>query len=241
MKIRGERTGDHPENDISTKPHYSLTIEESHHGEQAVNSQSGGGSGSNVNTQLSTSAGSLFAIGLNNYTDWGMYAGPLSYNATINVQSAPVLIVYNVTSGYANQYNVTADDQAIKSFITDGSDSDGWGISHVYIPSGISSLSFKSPYGIALFHGSKTLSYKLASLTVEHDGHVFIVTDTTDRYTKITKNGVIISNNTAASSNDVLTTIYTYSSGWGMSYGDIPVQAGDELEFASSNAYAVIY
>lgn len=169
-----------------------------------------------------------------------MYAAPLNFATTINVQSAPILIVYNVTAGYANQYDVTADGQSIKSFINDGSGSDGWGISHAYIQSGTNSLSFRSPYGVALFHGSKTFSYKLASLTAERDGHVFVVTDTTDRYTTITKNGITISSD-AANANDVMRTLSSYTNGWGMSYGDIPVEAGDQLTFRSSNEYAVIY
>ena len=70
------------------------------------------------------------------------------------------------------------------------------------------------------------------SLTADHDGYMFFITDVTAGYVTITKNGVAQS---------VVETIISASSGWGMAYAVVPVEAGDQVVFTDPYPNAVIY
>lgn len=176
----------------------------------------------------------MLTSGLNTTKEWGFYSTSNSSNAAIKTNGAPILLMWGIRKSYV--VNSTIYDEIYKpDVIEDGIGWSGYGLSHAYVPSGSTNLTVHCGYGCIMVHGSKNYAYKPTTLTADHDGYMFLVSNVLKTYTTIKVNG------TTLSRDDNWIDVNNAASGYGCSLVVIPVHTGDEVIFSNGYEYGVAY
>ena len=117
----------------------------------------------------------------------------------------------------------------------DVSGTNGWNISHGYVPEGTKTLSVNCGRGATIFHGSKQITVKPSSLIVEQNENVFLVANVLRGYYSIKVNDATY---------NIGIDVYNGSSGFGLSYATIPSENSDTITFvmrSSSYSWVAVY